>query len=66
MNPFARDAEGLPLASEEELEHAAVGALLMNELVTDSRGMVDKPMTIQFLSGGPRVIPHKLQSSEPK
>lgn len=28
-----------------------VGALLINELVADSRGMVEKPMQIQFIGG---------------
>ena len=64
MDPFALDMDGLPVASDANLELATVGGLLVNELVSDSRGMVEKPMSIQFLSSGPKVEPYKLEPSE--
>ena len=64
VNPFALDAEGQPLASENQLELASVGAMLVNELISNSRGMVEKPMQITFLSGGPKVEAYKLPEPE--
>lgn len=64
MDPFARGADGHSPHSDEQLELATVGALLINELVADSRGMVEKPMTIRFITGGPQVVPYKLDDSE--
>lgn len=64
MNPFAVDADGQPLANEDQIELATLGGLLMNELVADSRGMVDKPMMIQFLPSGPTVVPFKVEGPD--
>lgn len=36
-------------ASDEEQELAQVGALLVNELVANSRALVDRPMQVRFL-----------------
>ena len=43
---------------------ATVGALLRNEEIANTRGMVDKPMSIQFLGPGPRVVPWKLETAD--
>jgi hypothetical protein len=66
VNPFARGSDGRQLASDADLDLATVGALLMNELVSDSRGMVEKPMAITFLSGGPKVVPYRLDTLDEK
>ena len=57
--------DGLPTATDDQLVLASVGALLVNELIHDSRGMVEKPMSIQFVSGGPRVELYKLPEEGP-
>jgi hypothetical protein len=64
VSPFALDGEGQPLASDAQLDLAQVGGLLVNELIADSRAVVEHPMTIQFLSGGPKVVPYKREPSE--
>jgi hypothetical protein len=61
VNPYVLDGDGNPAAPEEALDLALVGGLLMNELIADSRGMVERPMTIQFLTGGPTVEVKKLE-----
>lgn len=50
---------------EGKQDLALVGGLLLNELVHDSRGLVEKPLTIQFVvAGGPKVEPYKLNGGE--
>jgi hypothetical protein len=41
-----------------------VGGLLVNELVADSRGLVEKPMSIVFIGGAPKVEPYRLEEPE--
>ena len=48
MHP--RDLE----AFDADLDLALVGGMLLNELVANSRGLVDKPMQVQFISAAPR------------
>jgi len=47
-------------------EAAQVGALFIYELVVNSRGMVEKPLQIQFVTGGPMVELFKLDDPEPR
>lgn len=50
---------------EELAELATVGALLRYEEIAHSRGMVDKPLTIQFVpKGGARVAPYAIDRPE--
>ena len=65
INPFAVDAEGRALAPERLIELARVGALLRVEEIASARAQLEHPMQIQFLSGGPRVIPFKLDTETP-
>lgn len=51
---------------EARQELAQVGGLLMFELISNTRGMVEKPLTIQFLNGGIKVEAYKLGEDEPK
>jgi hypothetical protein len=65
VNPFDVDEDGQPRASDEQLELAQVGALLRAEEISNSRGLVEKPMQIQFVPGsGPRVVPYKLEEAD--
>jgi hypothetical protein len=64
VSPFALGKDGLPRASEAQLDLAQVGALLANELVCNSRGLVEKPMRILFVAGGPKVELFKLGGGE--
>ncbi len=49
---------------DDVLDLATVGALLVNEGISDSRALVQHPMTVTFLSGGPKVVPYKLEDGE--
>ena len=46
MDPYAEPPDGEETVWESRQELATVGGLLVNELVADSRGMVERPMTI--------------------
>lgn len=53
-----------PDTDEGQQDLADVGGMLVNELVHDSRGLLQKPMIVQFLTGGPKVEPYKIDGGE--
>ena len=48
----------------ELLDEALVGGLLLNELLHNSRGLVDKPMTVQFVTTLQPVQPYRLDGAK--